>query len=887
MSRPGLRRRLVVAGVVLTLLGVVIGWRVVDNRVVHYRTHDALVTSTTPTGTVRLDTRIYVPDGVDAQHPAPAVILAHGFGGTKTSVSSQAEDLADRGYVVLTYSARGFGASTGKIGLDEVDGEVADARNLITWLAARPDVVKDGPSDPRVGMAGESYGGALALMTAGTDPRVDAIVPQITWNRLSRVFFPNGAGAPAQDGPASPSASDDVPGAFKREWAGIFFGIGKGLDVSALTSPGAQGGSSGSARGPSASGSPTSGSPTPDAAASRNALVCGRFTADICRLYSAAAQSGTLDAAARQRLDRSSPWSVAGSITAPTLLVQGEADTLFPLSEADVTASQIRANGTPVTVRWTAGGHDAGGVTQGGAASTALEDEIAAWFDHYLRGRGPAPARDFAFDEQTGISSTESRVTTRTQVAPAYPVGSEVSRTTVALTGPEQAVVRPAGGVPGSLTSLPGLGSAVGSFAFDPPGQAASFTSAPLSRPLDVVGSGVVRLSVTGAPRGTVLFAKIYDVPPGGRPQLPQGQVVPVVVPPSGSSRTVEVVLPALAHRFEADHRLVVTVATTDRAYAVATSQQVLRVGLAEPSLRVSQVSAKPAGSDVSGWTWLLIVLATLAVLGVVALLAGRRVGRRHVIAETDEDLVDVPVVIEGLAKEYADGYVAVRSVDLRVERNQVVGLLGPNGAGKTTALRTLMGLIRPTAGTIHVFGHPVTPGAPVLSRMGCFVEGVGFLPHLSGRANLRLFWASTGRPDEDAALDEVLDIAGLGTAIDRPVRTYSQGMRQRLAIAQAMLGLPDLLVLDEPTNGLDPPQIAEMREVLRGYAVDGRAVLVSSHQLSEVEATCSHVVVMDRGRVVASGTVADVSAAVPEDSRHRLEDAFLAMIGTHGEESS
>ncbi|MGH3625421.1 MAG: ABC transporter ATP-binding protein, partial [Sciscionella sp.] len=198
--------------------------------------------------------------------------------------------------------------------------------------------------------------------------------------------------------------------------------------------------------------------------------------------------------------------------------------------------------------------------------------------------------------------------------------------------------------------------------------------------------------------------------------------------------------------------------------------------------------------------------------------------------------------------------------LSFRVERGQVLGLLGPNGAGKTTTLRMLMGLVRPTGGSIRVFGHRISQGAPVLSRIGCFVEGAGFLPHLSGAENLRLYWASTGRPESDAHLTQAMEIAGLGDAIWRRVRTYSQGMRQRLAIAQAMLGLPELLVLDEPTNGLDPPQIHQMREVLRRYANTGRTVVVSSHLLAEVEQTCSHVVVMHRGRLIASGAVGDIT---------------------------
>ena len=229
-----------------------------------------------------------------------------------------------------------------------------------------------------------------------------------------------------------------------------------------------------------------------------------------------------------------------------------------------------------------------------------------------------------------------------------------------------------------------------------------------------------------------------------------------------------------------------------------------------------------------------------------------------------------MPLEITGLTKRYADGQLAVDDLSLRVERGQILGLLGPNGAGKTTTMRALMGLLLPEAGTITIFGRRVHPGSAALSRLGSFVEGPGFLPHLSGRANLDLYWRATGRPADGAHLAEVLEVAGLGAAIDRRVRAYSRGMCQRLAIAQAMLGLPDLLVLDEPMNGLDPPQIREMRDVLMRYAAGGRTVILSSHLLGEVEQTCSHVVVMNEGRRLAAGPVAEI-----------IGEAGALMVGT------
>ncbi len=337
-------------------------------------------------------------------------------------------------------------------------------------------------------------------------------------------------------------------------------------------------------------------------------------------------------------------------------------------------------------------------------------------------------------------------------------------------------------------------------------------------------------------------------------------------LPADGTAVPVTVNLPAAALQVEAGSTIEVDLATTDQAYAGPTAPAAYRIALADDAggssgLSVSGVNAPEVGGErVSGPDIPVFQLVGLIVLALVlasALILGGRVRSRR--TDVDPALVDVPLAISGLGKSYPGGVRAVTDVSFRVEAGQVLGLLGPNGAGKTTTLRMVMGLITPTAGEIRVFGHRVKPGSPILSRIGSFVEGSGFLPHLSGRANLDLYWKATGRPASDAHLAEAMEIANLGKAIDRKVRTYSQGMRQRLAIAQAMLGLPELLLMDEPTNGLDPPQIHAMREVLRRYAATGRTVLVSSHLLSEVEQTCTHVVVVHLGRTIAAGTVADL----------------------------
>ncbi|MFJ6139878.1 alpha/beta fold hydrolase [Kitasatospora sp. NPDC092286] len=797
---------------------------------------------------IQLDTS-YFTTGSD---PRPAILLAHGFGGSKEGERERAQQLARQGYAVLTWSARGFGHSGGKIGLNAPDREVEDVRHLVDWLAQRPEVQQDAPGDPRVGITGASYGGAVALLGSAYDHRIDAVASQITWWNLADALFPQGA-----------RGSGAVDGVFKKLWAGIFFTTGSAGDL------GPSGGAPRATSGPGA--------------AEDAPVGCGRFLDTLCQMYDRVATTGHADPEAVALLDRSSPSSVAGQLKAPTLVVQGQQDSLFPLDQGDAIARAVAANGAPVAVDWFAGGHDGGTDT-----SARVDDRVGAWFDHFLKGgssksgslkgddpkdagAGTGPA--FRVTRTGGVDSTGFQAVLRGASADAYPglagTGSRDVELTGGPAGAEQTFANPPGGAPPNISSLPGIGAlgqaaALGAgLSLDFPGQHASFESAPLDGPLHLTGQPTVAVRVQADRPDAVLFAKLYDVGPDGKASLPQQLVAPLRVTGADAAggRTVTVALPAVDHTFAARHRLRLVLASTDLAYASPAEPATYRVAMAGALTAPTVDGLVTEAAPLPARTW---VLPLVAVAAAAALLLAPRLRRRRRAGRApayDPALAGVPLQITGLSKRYrgsTDRY-AVRELGFRVEQGQVLGLLGPNGAGKTTTLRMLMGLIRPDEGEIRIFGHLVRPGAPVLSRVGAFVEGAGFLPHLSGRANLRLYWQATGRPDEDAHLDEALAIAGLGEALDRAVRTYSQGMRQRLAIAQAMLGLPDLLILDEPTNGLDPPQIREMREVMIRYAAAGRTVIVSSHLLAEVEQSCTDLVVMDRGRLVTTGAVAEI----------------------------
>ena len=213
----------------------------------------------------------------------------------------------------------------------------------------------------------------------------------------------------------------------------------------------------------------------------------------------------------------------------------------------------------------------------------------------------------------------------------------------------------------------------------------------------------------------------------------------------------------------------------------------------------------------------------------------------------------DLLVETHGLTKRFGK-LLAVDSVDLTVRRGEVYGFLGPNGAGKTTTLRILLGLIRPTAGTALVAGHP--PGSRAgLRAIGSMVESATFYPYLSGRTNLRVMADYAGVPQR--RVDQALDVVDLTGRARRRFGAYSMGMKQRLGVAAALLKEPDLLILDEPTNGLDPQGVVEMRTLIRELASGGRTVMLSSHQLTEVEQICDRVGVIRNGRLVVETTVA------------------------------
>jgi len=770
-------------------------------------------------GGVFLDATIYLPGG----SPAPAILLAHGFTGDKTTVAGQAEQLAAHGYVVLTWTARGFGNSTGEISMDSPTGEVADVSKLIDYLATRKEVVQQSTGDPLVGVTGDSYGGAVALLVAGYDKRIDAVAANITWNNLVHVFFPQ-------------NANDPSLGPYKKFWAGTFFAL--------ATLPKSVAGE------------------------------CGTFTAAWCNAFKDAVATGSPSPADISLMNASSPSTITSRIIAPTLLMQGESDSLFPLSESIKNAEEIHNAHpqTPLAMIWHSGGHDGGS-----DESARLHQSVSDWFDIYLRGTKKSFPTFQVTNTNGSISLVDSSVIAKFLTSSKLPLA--IATQPIAISIPFTALIAPIGGIPGAISSLPGVGSALalagsvaGATAAFLPGQSGFLESAPITRPIHIVGPSSVKIRITSNKKNATLFFSLVVRTASGQTKQPNGIVNAVHlsdIANSGSDYTIT--LPAVVLDAAPGDKLAVAISTTDQGYALPQDGRQYAITSLSP-INISQMAFTTKVNRVAlvGWPIAAVLITLLAIWAAYL----RR--PRHNLKPMVES--DALVTVSNLTKVYKDGYKAVDGLSFQVKRGQVLGLLGPNGAGKTTTLRMMMGLIFPTTGEIAINGEPIYPGSPTLARLGSFVEGSGFLPHLSGRENLELYWKSIGRSDEPF-FDDAIRITDLGSALNKKVRSYSQGMRQRLAIAQAMLGMPDLLVLDEPTNGLDPQQIKAMREVLKRYAKTGRTVIVSSHLLGEVEQTCTHVVLMHRGRLITYGTMRRILTKAGSRAG-TLEEIFIELIG-------
>ncbi|MET7925784.1 CocE/NonD family hydrolase [Streptomyces sp. NPDC005349] len=511
-----------------------------------------------------VDADLYRPAGVDAAHTAPAVLATNGFGGSKSDGSTDAvgKAFAARGYVGLVYSGLGFGKSGCLVSLDDPRIDGAAASGLVDFLAgtrAADDgtkadyVTKDGKGDPRVGMIGGSYGGAIQLATAAVDHRVDALVPMITWNDLAYSLDPNNA------------ADRSVPGAFKWQWTNGFYLIGEGQPLL-----------------------------EPSLDPSRiNKLTCLHFVTDACETISTLNSGRYPSDKAGPMLDYArsvSPVSYLKQVKAPTLLVQGQSDSLFNLNEAQATYGTLKAQGTTTKMIWQSWGHSGGltdpasgelNLAQGNLETSYVGKRILAWFDRYLQHKkdvdtGPAFAyyRDWITDPGQTYATAQSvpalsrklylsgdgkLVDNRSKVAR----GSREYRNWLIPTSHSES----------SLAGLIGLPDPAPR---DTAGTYLGWTSEPLTRTTDVVGSPKATLKVVSprtervqnsddAADKLVLFAKLYDIAPDGSKTLVHRLVAPVRVPDVTRSFTVS--LPGIVHRYEKGHRLQFVIAASDDAY--------------------------------------------------------------------------------------------------------------------------------------------------------------------------------------------------------------------------------------------------------------------------------------------------------------------------------
>jgi predicted acyl esterase len=530
----------------------------------------------------------YQPAGVDRAHPAPAILTTNGFGGSKDDEGQAAGSsaFAKAGYVVISYSGLGFGGSDCKITLDDPDYDGVAGKQLVDVLAGtrayrlddgsgreeRIDYVArtmtaHGP-DPKVGMIGGSYGGQIQFAVAGQDPRVDAIIPMITWNDLSYSLAPNNTDQ-------TRGVSYGTPGVAKKQWIGLFFGLGiaNGLQ-NAGTDP------------------------------TRN-VGCPNFTDQAC---ASAAQLQTLgypDEATLALARHASVASYLSRIRIPTLLVQGQHDTLFNIQEAVATYRALRAQGTEVRMSWFSGGHS-GENAEGDLDLSQGVDQShqgrrwISWMDRYVRGNtaaDPGPGFEYFRD---WVAYDTSEANAGRAVDRAYAQSSSFSgapTSTLYLSGTDRLTPSAKAVLPGvstfgatpagtSYSETSGVQSDLPTEVSDTPGTFAAYTTPVLRKDAVLVGSPrlTVRLDAPVAagaqangPAGKlVLFTKVYDVAPDGSQELQHRLISPVRV--KDVTKPVSIELPGVAQRFAAGHRIRLVIAAGDLAYANNTVAQPVTV---------------------------------------------------------------------------------------------------------------------------------------------------------------------------------------------------------------------------------------------------------------------------------------------------------------------
>ena len=531
---------------------------------------------------------LYRPDGASATNPAPAILTTNGFGGSKDDSNQAAigRGFARAGYVVLSYSGLGFGGSGCRITLDDPQWDGKAGRQMVDVLAgARPFtdettgqtgrvdyVARNAPGDPRVGMIGGSYGGQVQYAVAMQDPRVDALIPLITWNELSYSLAPNNTDL-------AHGVTYNTPGVAKKEWIDLFFGDGiidgvQGAHVD----------------------------PTRD-------VGCPNFTDQACTAAAQLNTAGYPDEATLALARHASVATYADKVKTPTLLVQGEKDTLFNLQEAVATFHTFQAQGTPVRMVWQSWGHSDGTPAPGELDFNApsLRDSYLGirfldWMNHYVAGDGTAPVgplfsyfRDWVhYDtspDKAGTAVAKAYATSSTfserPTATLYFTGSDALTPDSTQVAPGSATYANTSAAPTSYSETSGLeGNQVNNPPSDQPGTYAAFTSPPLAKNADLVGPPHLTLhlqapeaatSQTAGPSGQlILFAKIYDVAPDGTQTLTNRLISPVRV--ADVNKPVEVALPGVVQQFPTGHRIRITIAASDTAYAANATPQTVTV---------------------------------------------------------------------------------------------------------------------------------------------------------------------------------------------------------------------------------------------------------------------------------------------------------------------